>query len=143
KEAWERRLHAFEHQGVDKETYLQLSGSTEEELLASAAPSAERALRAEAVIAAIVEAEQIEPTDEDLIAALARQIEPDERGRATDPAKLLTQLRRSGRLEDLRQDVASEQALERLVEAAVPITPERAAAREKLWTPAGSPRPTS
>ena len=82
-------------------------------MLASAAPSAERALRAEAVIAAIVEAEQIEPTDEDLIAALARQIEPDERGRATDPAKLLSQLRRSGRLEDLRQDVASEQALER------------------------------
>jgi trigger factor len=143
KEALERRLHAFEHQGINRETYLQISGTTEEELLASAAPSAERALRAEAVIAAIVEGEKIEPTDEELVEALARQVEPDERGRVSDPAKLLTQLRRSGRLEDLRQDVATEQALERLIEAAVPITPERAAAREKLWTPEGSARSSS
>jgi trigger factor len=135
REAWERRVHALGHQGVSRETYLQISGMTEEELLESAKPSAERALRQEAVIAAIVAAEQIEPTDEELTAALERTVAPDERGRTPDPAKLLTQLRRSGRLEELRDDVAGDQAVERLVAAAVPISPERAAAREKLWTP--------
>ena len=143
KDAWERRMHALSHQGVSKETYLRLSGMTEDEILAAARPSAERALRQEAVIAAIVAAEQIEPGDEELLAALERTVTPDERGRTPDPAKLLTQLRRTGRIEELRNDIAADQALERLVEAAVPITPERAAAREKLWTPAGSPRQPS
>jgi trigger factor len=135
KEAWERRLHALSHRGITKEAYLQISGSTEEEVLAAARPSAERSLRAEAVIAAIVEAEAIEPSDEELLETLERSVEPDEAGKVPDPAKLLAQLRRSGRLEELRADVAADQALELLVAAAVPITPERAAAREKLWTP--------
>ena len=135
REAWESRMHALSHQGVSKDAYLRISGMTEEELIESARPSAERALRAEAVIAAIIEAEQIEPSDEDLLAVIAESITPDERGKATDPAKLLAQLRKSGRLEGLREDVAERQALDRLVEAAVAITPERAAAREKLWTP--------
>jgi trigger factor len=135
KEVWERRLHTLSHRGISKEAYLQISGSTEEELIAGARPNAERTLRAEAVIAAIVAAEAIEPSDEDLLAALEGSVEPDENGRVPEPKKLLAQLRRAGRLEDLRADVAAEQALERLVEAAVAITPERAAAREKLWTP--------
>ena len=135
KEAWEARLHALSHQGVSKEAYLRISGMTEEELIESARPGAERALRAEAVIAAIIEAEQIEPTDEELLAVIAETVAPDERGKAADPAKLLAALRKSGRLESLREDVAERQALDRLVEAAVAITPERAAAREKLWTP--------
>jgi hypothetical protein len=70
-----------------------------------------------------------------LLAALERGVEPDENGRVPDPKKLLSQVRRSGRLEELRDDVAAEQALERLVASAVAITPERAAARGKLWTP--------
>jgi trigger factor len=135
KEALERRLHSLSHRGISKEAFLQISGSTEEEVLAAARPSAERALRAEAVIAAIVAAEAIEPTEEDLLAVLERSVEPDEKGRVPEPKKLLSQVRRSGRLDDLRDDVAAEQALERLVAAAVAITPERAAAREKLWTP--------
>jgi trigger factor len=137
-EAWERRVHALSHQGVSKDAYLQLSGMSEEEVLASAREPAERALRQEAVIAAIVAAEAIEPTDDELIETLSSTIAPDERGRTPNPAKLLAQLRKSGRLEELRADVAQQQALERLVEAAVPISPERAAAREKLWTPGSS-----
>jgi trigger factor len=135
KEAWEQRLHTLSHRGVSKDAYLQIIGSTEEQMLEGARPSAERALRAEAVIAAIVASEAIEPSDDELLAALERSVEPDESGRVPDPAKLLTQLRRGGRLEDLRADVAADQALDRLVSAAVAISPERAAAREKLWTP--------
>ncbi len=135
KEAMERSLHSLSHRGISKEAYLQITGSSEEELIATARPNAERALRIEAVIAAIVEVEGIEPSDEELLEDLAQSVEPDEKGRVPDPKKLLSQLRRNGRLEDLRADVASQRALELLVGAAVAITPERAAAREKLWTP--------
>jgi trigger factor len=135
REAFERSMHSLSHRGISREAYLQVAGASEEELIAGARPSAERALRAESVIAAIVAAEGIEPSDEELLAALEQSAQPDESGRAVDPTKLLAQLRRSGRLEELRADVAADQALERLVEAAVAITPERAAAREKLWTP--------
>jgi trigger factor len=135
REALERSLHSLSRRGISKEAYLQIAGATEEELIATARPGAERARRAEAVIAAIVAAESIEPSDDELLAALEQSVQPDESGRVTDPKKLLAQLRRAGRLEDLRADVAADQALERLVQAAVAITPERAAAREKLWTP--------
>jgi trigger factor len=140
KEAWESRLHALSHQGVSKEAYLRISGTSEEEILESARPAAERALRAESVIAAIVESEKIEPTDEDLLAVIGETITPDARGKAGDPKRLMAQLRKTGRLESLREDVAERQALDRLVEAAVAITPERAAAREKLWTPGSEER---
>jgi trigger factor len=135
REALERGLHDLSHRGVTREAYLRIAGATEEELIENARPSAERALRSEAVIAAIVAAEAIEPSDDELLAALEASAQPDQSGRAADPKKLLAQLRRAGRLEELRADVAADQALERLVEAAVAITPERAAAREKLWTP--------
>ena len=86
KEAWEARLHALSHQGVSKEAYLRISGMTEEELIESARPGAERALRAEAVIAAIIEAEKIEPTDEDLLAVHRRdRVSPTSAGRPPIP----------------------------------------------------------
>jgi hypothetical protein len=61
---------------------------------------------------------------------------PEQRpARPSEQAKLLERLRRAGRLGELREDVAADRALEQLVAAAKPIAPERAAAREKLWTP--------
>jgi trigger factor len=44
-------------------------------------------------------------------------------------------LRKADRLERIREDVASRQALERLVSEATPIDVEQAKARDKLWTP--------
>jgi FKBP-type peptidyl-prolyl cis-trans isomerase (trigger factor) len=83
------------------------------------------------VLVAIVEAEQIQPTDEELVEALAPSAERD----GSDPAELVEQLRKAGRLETLREDVANRQAVELLVKEAKPISVEQAKAREKLWTP--------
>ena len=63
--------------------------------------------------------------------ALAPAAERD----GADPAELLEQLRKAGRLESLREDVAARQAVELLVREAEPISVEQAKAREKLWTP--------
>jgi trigger factor len=131
RELWERLLHTLSHQGISREAYLRISGKTEEQLLEEANPDAERALRREAVLAAVVEAEGIAPTEEDMLHA----IEASAQREGTTPGKLLDRLRKAGRLDDLRADLAARQALDVLVEAARPIPVERARAREALWTP--------
>ena len=130
-ELLESTLSTLARRGISKEAYLQIAGKDEETLAHEAEPEAAQALRREAVLAAIVEAEQIEPTDEDLIEALRPAAERD----GSDPEKLVDQLRKAGRLETLREEVASRQAVELLVSEAKPISVEQAKAREKLWTP--------
>jgi trigger factor len=130
-ELWERTLHSLSHQGVTRETYLQVTGRSEEEIVREAAPEAEQALRREAVIAAVVEAEGIEPSDEDVLEALGPIAERE----GTTAEKLLEDVRRSGRLDALRRDLAARQAVDLLTAEAKPIPADQAAAREKLWTP--------
>jgi trigger factor len=124
-------MSALARQGISKEAYMQISGKDEETLAHEAEPEAARALRRDAMLAAVVAAEGIEPSDDDLIEALRPTAERD----GTDPSELLEQLRQAGRLEALREDVASRQAVELLVREAAAITVEQAKAREKLWTP--------
>jgi trigger factor len=130
-ELWERMLHSMSHQGIDKETYLRIAGKNEEEILAEALPDAEQALRREAVIAAVVEAESIEASDGDVLDALQASAAREN----TTPEKLRAQLEKAGRLDDLREDLAQRAAIDLIAEHATAIDPERAAAREKLWTP--------
>jgi trigger factor len=127
----EQTLAALGRQGISKDAYLRISGKDEETLAHDAEPEAATALRREAVLAAIIEAEQIEPTDEELVVALRPAAERD----GSDPAELVAQLRDAGRLEGLREDVAGRQAVELLVREATPISVEQAMARDKLWTP--------
>ena len=122
KELWDQMAHTLSHQGIDRQTYLKLAGKSEEEILDEAKPDAEVQLKREAVLAAIVAAEGIEPSDDDLAEALA----PDaERSRAS-PKKLLDRIRSAGRLDALREDVAHAKALDVVVESArsVPATAE-------------------
>ncbi len=130
-ELWEQMLHSLSHRGISREAYLQIAGRDEEQVLAEAMPEAEQALRREAVIAAIVVAERLRPTDEDVLAALQPLAERE----GVEPAKLLADLEKSGRLEEVREDLAGRQALDLIAEQAKPIPLERAAAREALWTP--------
>ncbi len=131
RELWERLLHSLSHQGISKEAYTQISGKDEEEVLAEARPDAEQALRREAVIAAVIEAESIEPSDGDVLDALQAAAARDE----TTPEKLRDRLEKDGRLDELREDLAQRAAIDLIAEHATPIEPARAQAREKLWTP--------
>lgn len=124
-------MNALTRQGISKETYLRIAGKDEESLAHDAEPDAATALRREAVLAAVIVAEKIEPTDDDLVEALRPAAERD----GSDPAELVTQLREAGRLDALREDVAARQAVELLVREASSITVDQAKAREKLWTP--------
>ncbi len=130
-EMWERMLHSLSHRGITREGYLRLSGNREEEVLAELRPEAGVALRREAVITAVVEAEGISPGDGDVVEALAATAERE----GVEAAELLERLRSAGRLEELREELAARQAIDLIAERAKPIEPGRARAREQLWTP--------
>jgi trigger factor len=130
-ELLEDTFSALARQGISKEAYLQIAGKDEETLAHDAEPDAERALKREAVLAAVVDAEGIEPTDEDIREAL----EPSAERSGASVDELLERLRADDRLERVREDVASRQALDLLVRDAKPIPVEQAKAREKLWQP--------
>ncbi len=116
-ELWNNMIHSLSHQGITQEIYLQISGKTEEEILEEGKPDAENALRREAVLSAIVEAEKLDPDD----AALLEALEPDAERSSTSAKKLLERIKSSGRLDDLKQDVAQSQAIDLLVDSAKPV----------------------
>jgi trigger factor len=132
REMWERMLHSLSHRGISREAYLQILGRQEAEILAEMEPEAELALRREAVITAIVAAEGIAPSEQELLAALAPTAERE----GVEAQKLLSELGKAGRLEEAREDLAARQAIDAIAAAAKPIPLEQAQAREKLWTPA-------
>jgi trigger factor len=130
-EMWDRMLHSLSHQGIDRDAYLRIANRTEEDLLAEARPDAEQQLRREAVIAAIIEAEGIDATDEEILEALA----PTAQREGVTPKKVLERLTSAGRLDDVREEVLARKAIDLVADAAKPIPLERAAAREQIWTP--------
>jgi trigger factor len=131
REMWERMLHSLSHRGVSREAYLQITGREEGEILAEMQGEAERALRREAVLSAIVAAEGIVPSQERLLEAVTPVAERE----GVEPAKLIDELRANGRLEELSEDLAARMAVELIAERAQPISVARAHAREQLWTP--------
>jgi trigger factor len=131
REMWERMLHSLSHRGISREAYLQIAAREESEILAEMESDAELALRREAVLTAIVAAEQISPSEEQLLEAIAPTAEREE----VEPQKLLEDLRSSGRLTELGEDLAARLAVELIAERAKPISQAQAQAREALWTP--------
>jgi trigger factor len=121
-ELMERMMLALGQQGIPKEHYFAISGKTEEQLTEESKPDAEQALRREAVLAAIIEAEAIEPSEQELLEGLRSAAERE----GMTPQKLLDRLRSNGRLEQFARDVAGEQALELIVREAKPVGPEEA-----------------
>jgi trigger factor len=131
REMWERTLHSLSHRGVSREAYVRVLGRSEEEILADMESDAEQALRREAVLTAVVETEGIEPSEQQLLEALTPIAERE----GVEPQKLLDELRRAGRLEEVREDLAAREAIDVIAGRAVAIGVAQAQAREKLWTP--------
>jgi trigger factor len=136
RELWDQMAHTLSHQGISREMYLQIAGGkTEEEVIAENKEPAARDLRREAVLAAVVEAEGIEASDDDVLESLERAAAAE----GDSPKKLLERLKSSGRLDSLKADLAQRKAIDHIAESAKPTkveqsTAERAAA-SGLWTP--------
>jgi trigger factor len=118
RELWDQMLHSLSHQGISKEAYLRISGREEDEIVDQGKEDAEQALRREAVLAAIIEAEGIEPTEEQLLEAVGEAAD------GSSPKKLLERLKSAGRLDALKEDLAQRQALDLITESAKPVAAE-------------------
>src|SRR3954451_16446600 len=64
-EMWRRVERQLRQQGMDPESYLQVQGKSREEMVEQGRPDAEQALKREAVLEAVVDAEGIEFIEED------------------------------------------------------------------------------
>lgn len=134
-----RMIHALGHQGITKEHYLKISGKTESELIEDAKPEAELALRREAVLAAIIKAENLEPSDQQMLDALEGAAEREQMSRQ----KLLARLRQAGRAESLAKEIAAEQAIDLVVTEAKPISVDEAQKRAKKSAGAAAKAPAA
>lgn len=128
-EMWERLERSLASRGASAETFLQMQGKTREQAVTDLESDAERALRREATLAAVVESEGIDVSDEELLEAL----QPGEE--TETPEQLLERLRANGRDALLREELRLRKAAEVIAGSARPIPQGQAAAREKLWTP--------
>ena len=128
-EMWDRVERQLTARGIDPQAYARMQGKDRHQLIDDAEEDAERALRREAVLAAVAEAEGIEPSDDDLLEALG----PGEG--ENDPRKLLDRLREHGRDNLLRDEVRLRMAADVIFESAEPIPVAQAEAREQIWTP--------
>ena len=133
-EMWNRVERQLRQRGIDPETYLKMQGKTREELAAEAKPEAEQALKREAVLEAVADAEDIEIGEDEMLEAL--QIPPGHEDHGhPEPTEALAELRKSGRDKMLAQDLRMRRALETIAEQAQPIPVDQAEAREAIWTP--------
>jgi trigger factor len=128
-EMWERLERSLASRGASAEGFLKMEGKSREQAITDLEPDAERALRREATLEAVADAEALEVSEQEMLDAL-RPADGDE-----DPAKLLESLRANGRDALLREDLRLRKAIDVIAEAARPIPKEQAAARERLWTP--------
>jgi trigger factor len=136
-EMWAQAARGLARRGIPPDQYLQMTGRTEEQLVEEAKPDAEKAIRREAVLAAVVDAEAIEVTDDELLDALRAAATAADGSQPTDAdlQKTLERAREHGRDELLREDIAMRKAVDLLAEHAKPIPIEQQEARDKLWTP--------
>ena len=124
----------LQSQGVPYEQYMKMTGMEEEKLMADAKAPAEGQVRMDLAIAAIVKAEGLEASDEDVEAEynkMAGQYGMD----VENVKKYLND-------DVIKEQIVRAKAVELVAAAAVPVKPEEVKAEEpKAEEPAEEPRP--
>src|SRR5580693_4168554 len=110
------RLHDLQHrleaQKLGLAEYFQATGTTPDELLAAVRVDAEAAVKADLALRALVEAEEVALSDEELDAEIERMAERF----GTTPAELRRQLDTAGRTGAVRSELRKGKALEWLLD---------------------------
>jgi len=127
-----------ESRGVQLDTYLSMTGQNPDELLARLHEEATRSVARELVLEAAAEKLGIDVPDEEIEALVREQAE----AHGEDAEQTLLQLRESGRIETLRDDIRMRNALDRVASEVKRIPRELAEARDALWTPEKEKQPT-
>jgi trigger factor len=123
-EEMERRLHnllhRLEEQGASVEQYLAATGLSQDQLIADVRLESTKAVKADLALRAVVAAEEIVPTDEEVDAEITRLAERTGR----KPAQLRKEIERGGGLQAVRSDLSRGKALQFLVDHATVVDEE-------------------
>jgi trigger factor len=130
-ELWVGIARSLERRGISAETYLTMTGQTQEQVVAGLRAEAERSLKRELVLEAAADKLELEVSDEEVEQLVREQGGESEE----DTAKVLEALRERGGFEKLRADLRLKKALDEIVAGVKRIPVDLARAREKLWTP--------
>jgi trigger factor len=133
-ELWVGIARSLERRGIPVETYLTMTGQTQQEVVARLRGEAERSLARELVLDAVADKLELDVSDEEVDELVREQAEES----GEDPAEVLARLRDSdrGRLyTQLKGDLRLKKALDEVVGGVKRIPVDLARARDKLWTP--------
>jgi trigger factor len=118
---------SLERRGISLDTYLQVTGTSGEDLVERLRAEAAESVAGELVLEAAADKLGVTVSDEEL--------EDEIRARYEDADEAMPQLRESGRWEQERESARLSRALDRVASEVERIPADLAAAREKLWTP--------
>jgi trigger factor len=123
-EEMERRLHnllhRLEEQGATVEQYLEATGITQDQLIADIRLESTKAVKADLALRAVVTAEEIVASDEEVEAEIARLAERTGR----KPAQLRKEIERAQGLQAVRSELSRGKALQFLVDHASVVDEE-------------------
>ncbi|MGE5691742.1 MAG: trigger factor [Pseudomonadota bacterium] len=124
-------VRSVERRGVPFDTYLAMTGTQPEALVARMREEATQSVARELVLEAAAERLGIEVSDEQVEQLVREQADAAEE----DADAVLEELRHTGGFERLREDLRLRDTLDRLAAEVKPIPMEVAQAREAIWTP--------
>lgn len=128
---WNELRRSLERRGISVDAYLQLTGSSPDEVLKRLREQAGRSVARELVLEAVADRLEIAVDDSEVEAFVREQAELGEE----DPERLLTALREGGGAERVRDDLRLRAALDRVAAEVKRVPASLAAAREAIWTP--------
>ncbi len=121
-------VRSVERRGVTFDTYLAMTGTTPEQVVARMRDEAARAVARELVLEAVADQLGIDVPDQEVEALVREQVEA---AGEDDVDDVLHDLRHAGGFERLREDLRLRNALDRVADEVKPVSAERAA----IWTP--------
>jgi trigger factor len=129
---------SLDSRGISADMYLQLTGQTPEQLAEGVRAEAARSVARELVLEAAADQLGLEISDAEVEELIREQSELA----GQDPVEITQELRDTDRFETLRADLRLRAALDRIAAEVKRISPDLAAARDKLWTPEKETPPT-
>jgi trigger factor len=131
-------VRSVERRGIPFDTYLAMTGTQPEALVARMREEAQQSVARELVLEAAAERLGIDVSDADVEALVREQAGAED----DDVDDVLAELRHSGGFERLREDLRLREALDRVAAQVKPIPLEVAEVREAIWTPDKEKAPT-
>jgi trigger factor len=124
-------VRSVERRGIPFDTYLAMSGTEPEALVARMREEATQSVARELVLEAAADQLGIDVADEQV-----EELVREQAGAAEDDADaVLEELRHTGGFERLREDLRLRDTLDRVAAEVKPIPMEVAEARDAIWTP--------